>query len=118
MTATGQVLAPSVVRKLACDAGIIPVVLGGDGEVLDLGRTTRYFTPGQRKAIWLRDQGCTYPGCTMPPQWCDAHHVAWWSRGGTSDIDNAALLCQRHHTTVHTRDLHASITPTGVTWHL
>ncbi len=118
VTTTGEVLAPSVVRRLACDAGIIPVVLGSQGEVLDLGRTVRFFTPAQRKAIWLRDRGCTYPGCTMPPQWCDAHHVSWWSRGGATDLDNAALLCERHHTTVHTRDLTATITPTGVTWHL
>ena len=118
VTATGEVLAPSVVRKLACDAGIIPLILGSDGQILDMGRTARFFTPGQRKAIWHRDQGCTYPGCTMPPQWCDAHHVNWWSRGGTTDIDNAALLCERHHTTVHTRDLTATITGTGVTWHL
>lgn len=118
VTMTGQVLAPSVVRRMACDAGIIPVVLGGDGEILDLGRSVRLFTPGQRRAVWLRDGGCTYPGCTMPPQWCDAHHVDWWSRGGGTDIDNAALLCQRHHTKVHTHDLTATITGTEVTWHL
>lgn len=118
VTMTGQVLAPSVVRRMACDAGIIPVVLGGDGEILDMGRSVRLFTPGQRRAVWLRDQGCTYPGCTMPPQWCDAHHVDWWSRGGASDIDNAALLCQRHHTKVHTHDLTATVTGTGVTWHV
>ncbi|WP_338751770.1 HNH endonuclease signature motif containing protein [Janibacter alittae] len=118
VTMTGQVLAPSVVRRMACDAGIIPVVLGGDGEILDMGRSVRLFTPGQRRAVWLRDGGCTYPGCTMPPQWCDAHHVDWWSRGGDTDMDNAALLCQRHHTKVHTRDLVATVTATGVTWHL
>src|SRR5699024_10445991 len=62
-------------RRMPCDAGIVPVVLGGDSEVLDLGRTVRWFTPGQKKAIRLRDRGCTFPGCTMLPQWCDAHHV-------------------------------------------
>ena len=118
VTMTGQVLAPSVARRMACDAGIIPVVLGHDSEILDLGRSVRLFTPGQRRAVWLRDQGCTYPGCTMPPQWCDAHHVDWWSRGGGTDVDNAALLCQRHHTRVHQLDLTATITATGVTWHL
>ncbi|WP_435200579.1 DUF222 domain-containing protein [Janibacter sp. GS2] len=118
VTMTGQVLAPSVVRRMACDAGIIPVVLGGDGEILELGRSVRLFTPGQRRAVWLRDGGCTYPGCTMPPQWCDAHHVDWWSRGGASDVSNAALLCQRHHTKVHTQDLTATVTDTAVTWHL
>lgn len=117
-TMTGQVLAPSVARRMACDAGIIPVVLGGQGELLEMGRSVRLFTPGQRRAVWLRDGGCTYPGCTMPPQWCDAHHVDWWSRGGGTDIDNAALLCERHHTTVHEHDLTATITGTGVTWHV
>lgn len=118
VTMTGQVLAPSVVRRMACDAGIIPVVLGGQGEILDMGRSVRLFTPGQRRAVWLRDGGCTYPGCTMPPQWCDAHHVDWWSRGGASDVGNAALLCQRHHTKVHSQDLAATVTDTGVTWHV
>lgn len=70
------------VRRVACDAGIVvPVVLGGDGDVLERGRSAA-FTLGQRRALWLRDGCCTYPGCTMPPQWCDAHHVTWWSRDG------------------------------------
>lgn len=117
-TATGDVLSPGVVRRLACDADVVPVVLGGPGEVLELGRARRLFSVGQRRAIWLRDQGCTYPGCTIPAQWCDAHHVRWWSRGGATDVANAALLCQRHHTRVHQRDLTATVTSTGVTWHL
>ncbi len=118
VTSTGEVLAPSVVRRMACDAGLVPVVLGSRGEVLDLGRAVRWFTPGQKRAIWLRDQRCTFPGCTTPAQWCDAHHVDWWSRGGGTDIGNGALLCQRHHTRVHSDDLSATITDTGVTWHL
>ena len=104
-------------RKLACEAGIIPAILGADGELLDLGRAARYFTPGQKRALYLRDGGCTYPGCTMPAHWSDAHHLQYWSLGGASDLDNAALLCERHHTKVHTHDLTATITPTGVTWH-
>lgn len=118
VTATGQVLPPGVVRRMACDAGVIPAVLGKSGEVLDLGRSVRLFTLGQKRALWMRDQGCTFPGCTMPPQWCDAHHVEWWSRGGDTDLSNAALLCQRHHTRVHDRDLTATVTATGVTWHV
>lgn len=117
VTPTGEVLPPSVVRRMACDAGILPVVLGGRGEVLEMGRSVRLFTPGQRRAVWLRDGSCTFPGCTVPAQWCDAHHVDWWSRGGGTDVSNAALLCQRHHTKVHAHDLTATITDTGVTWH-
>lgn len=118
VTSTGEVLPPGVVRRMACDGGIIPAVLGGKGEVLDLGRAARWFTRGQKRAIWLRDQGCTFPGCTMPPQWCDAHHVDWWSRGGATDVTNGALLCQRHHTKVHSADFTATVTATAVTWHV
>ena len=118
VTATGQVLSATEVRRHACDAGIIPMVLGSAGEVLDVGTQARLFTPGQRRALWVRDGGCTYPGCTIPAQWCDAHHTVWWSRGGRTDIDTAALLCGRHHTTVHSLDLAATVTPTGVTWDL
>lgn len=118
VTATGQVLSPAAVRRLACEAEIIPVVLGRDSEPLELGRAARYFTPGQRRALWLRDGGCTYPGCTMPAHWSDAHHVDWWRHGGRTDISNAALLCERHHTKVHRYDLTATITDHGVTWHL
>lgn len=118
VTGTGQVLAPSVVRRMACDAAILPMVLGRSGEALDLGRRSRLFTAGQRIAVWERDQHCTYPGCTMPVSWCDLHHVTWWSRGGRTDLTNAAALCRRHHTRVHQLDLTATITATGVTWHV
>jgi hypothetical protein len=102
---TGTMLAPETVRKMACDASIIPVVLGSAGEVLDQGRTVRFFTPAQTRRLWLRDGGCTFPGCSMPPHWTDAHHLVHWVDGGPSDLGNAALLCQRHHTIVHSRRL-------------
>ncbi|MBA4083970.1 MAG: hypothetical protein C0493_03335 [Kytococcus sp.] len=117
-TATGQVLPPSAVRRLACEGGIIPALLGTDSEPLELGRAARFFTPGQKRALYLRDGGCTFPGCTMPAHWSDAHHVQYWSLGGGTDIGNAALLCERHHTRVHARDLACTITATGVTWHV
>jgi hypothetical protein len=112
-----EVLPPGVVRRLACEAGIIPMVLGGPSQVLDLGFTERYFTPAQRLALARRDGGCSYPGCTVPPQWCDAHHVEPWSLDGPTDLGNGALLCGRHHTRVHELGLTATITPWEVTWH-
>lgn len=104
------ILAPATVRRLACDADLIPVVLGSDGEVLDLGRAVRLFTRAQRRALWHRDRGCSFPGCDVPSGWTEAHHLVHWADGGTSDLDNAALLCQRHHTLVHDRRLIASVT--------
>ena len=99
----GTLLAPETVRRLACDATIIPTVLGVAGAVVDLGMDVRLFTPAQIKRLWLRDQHCSYPGCDMPPMWTDAHHLIHWADSGPTDLSNAALLCERHHTIVHTR---------------
>ena len=88
-------------RRIACDAGVLPVVLGTDGEVLDLGRTARVFSPAQRIALAVRDGGCRWPGCDRPPSWCEAHHLDEWSRGGTTDLANGVLLCRHHHLLVH-----------------
>ncbi|MHB8299326.1 MAG: HNH endonuclease signature motif containing protein, partial [Dermatophilaceae bacterium] len=115
-TLTGQVLSPQSVRKLACDAAIIPMVLGSQGQPLDVGRTKRLVTPALLAALWARDKGCTFPGCGRPPQWCDAHHVRHWVDGGATSLLNLALLCAYHHTWVHQRDLTAAITALGATW--
>ncbi|OLT16290.1 hypothetical protein BJF80_06800 [Serinicoccus sp. CUA-874] len=101
------------VRQLACEADIIPVVLGEAGQILDLGRAKRLVTPGQRRALAHRDGGCTFPGCHVPATWCDAHHVVHWARGGRSDLGNYALLCPRHHTWVHQHDTGATSTRPG-----
>ncbi|MFK5584150.1 HNH endonuclease signature motif containing protein [Serinicoccus sp. LYQ131] len=106
------------VRQLACEADIIPAVLGESGEILDLGRAKRLVTPGQRRALAYRDGGCTFPGCRVPATWCDAHHVVHWARGGRSDLGNYALLCARHHTWVHQHDASAEVEATGVRWRL
>jgi hypothetical protein len=85
-------------RRLACSANIIPVVLGGQSEVLDVGRANRFFTKGQRLAMAVRDRGCTWPGCEAPPGWCEAAHArSPWHRGGRTGLDNGALLCPYHH---------------------
>ena len=72
----------STIRKIACDADIIPVLLGGEGRVLDIGRASRIFPPHIRKALTARDRGCAFPGCTIPAPWCEAHHIVEWSLGG------------------------------------
>jgi hypothetical protein len=108
-SATGTVLSPEVLRRICCEADLIPHVLGSAGEDLDMGRVVRLFTRAQRRRLWRRDQGCTYPGCGAPAAWTRAHHVVHWADGGVSDIGNAALLCQRHHTVVHDRRLVAQV---------
>ncbi|WP_404386731.1 HNH endonuclease [Knoellia locipacati] len=107
---TGDLVTADTVRRWACDATVIPAVLNSCGEVVDLGRAERLFTPAQIKRLWLRDRHCTYPGCDAPAAWTDAHHLIHWADDGPSDLSNAALLCQRHHTTVHSRRLHGHVT--------
>ncbi|HEX9229754.1 MAG TPA: DUF222 domain-containing protein, partial [Arthrobacter sp.] len=100
MLFTGPVTA-STVRKIACDADIIPVLLGGEGRILDIGRASRVFPPHIRKALTARDQGCAFPGCTIPAPWCEAHHITYWSRSGTTGTDNGVMLCSHHHHLIH-----------------
>ncbi|WP_314192168.1 DUF222 domain-containing protein [uncultured Arthrobacter sp.] len=92
---------PATIRKIACDADIIPVVLGSEGRILDIGRASRVFPPHIRKAIMARDQGCAFPDCTIPAPWCEAHHITYWSRGGTTGTANGVLLCAHHHHLIH-----------------
>ena len=116
-TLSGDVLSPGVVRRMACDAEIIPMVLGGDSKPLDVGRSRRLFTRAQRLALAVRDKGCSWAGCSVPVSWCDAHHVVHWRHGGHTSVSDGALLCPKHHTEVHQRKLTATVTLTGVTWH-
>ena len=115
-TLNGQALSPQTVRKLACDASIIPMVLGSKGQPLDVGRTRRLVTPALLAALWARDKGCTYPACGRPPQWSDAHHVQHWIDGGVTALFNLTLLCAHHHTYVHRHGHTADVTATDVTW--
>lgn len=106
---------PTAIRKIACDADIIPVLLGSEGRVLDIGRTTRIFPPHIRKAIIARDQGCAFPDCTIPAPWCEAHHITYWTNEGTTSTDNGTLLCSHHHHVIH-KEHWTITTETGVPW--
>lgn len=97
----GMVGAGMVARSV-CDAVFERVTLDAEGAILDFGTGVRLATPRQRRALEVRDRGCTFPGCNRPASWCDAHHVIWFSRGGRTDTDNLALLCPAHHSLIHT----------------
>nr|WP_275941569.1 HNH endonuclease signature motif containing protein [Planosporangium mesophilum] len=86
----GQLLSAAAARRLACDAAILPAVLDGAGQVLDVGRQQRLFTGPLRRALVLRDKGCAFPSCDRPPRWCEGHHVIHWADGGPTNRDNAA----------------------------
>ena len=96
-----QPLDPATARRLACDAGIVPVVLGSRSEPLDVGRLSYTVPDGLRRALHTRDRGCTYPSCTRRPRRCHAHHIHHWADGGTTSLDNLTLLCRYHHHLIH-----------------
>ncbi|WP_370288190.1 DUF222 domain-containing protein [Nocardioides sp.] len=89
------------VRRLACDAGVLPVVLGSEGQLLDVGRRHRLVTPAIWSALVVRDRHCAFTGCTRPPSMTEAHHIEHWADGGATSLDNLVLLCRVHHRFVH-----------------
>ncbi|MGJ3508960.1 DUF222 domain-containing protein [Enemella sp. A6] len=107
---SGEQIDPAELRRLACDAGVLPAVLGGDSTVLDLGREQRLVTPDLRRALVIRDGGCVFPGCDRPPGDCEAHHIVPWVKGGSTDMSNLTLLCPHHHRLVepHVRSIPGS----------
>ncbi|WP_240617315.1 HNH endonuclease signature motif containing protein [Nocardioides speluncae] len=101
LVGTDDKITAAQARRLACTAQIIPVVLGGKSEILDLGRTRRHFSPAQRKALRLRDQNCRGENCTIRAQWCEAHHWQPWSKSGNTNLADGILLCSHHHHRAH-----------------
>ena len=98
---TGETITADTARRWACEAGIIPAVLGGKSQVLDLGRTRRFHSKAQRIAMALEQGGCTAEGCDWPPGLCHAHHEIPWGRLGGTSVEHGLLLCPRHHARAH-----------------
>jgi hypothetical protein len=96
----GTAVSPGELRRLACQADLIPVVLGTGSTVLDVGHRHRLAPSALRLAVALRDGGCAFPGCTVPMRHCDVHHVTPWQLGGPTNLDNTVALCQPHHSLV------------------
>jgi hypothetical protein len=98
---TGGRISAAEARRLACSAGIIPMVLSGKGQPLDVGRKRRLHTEAMRVAMGVRDKGCTAEHCQTPPGLCHAHHDHPWSRGGKTNVATGRLLCPHHHRRLH-----------------
>jgi hypothetical protein len=97
----GTQISAAEARRWACDAKIIPVVLGGKSEPLDVGRAMRTVPLAIRRALVARDRGCAFPGCDRPPGMCQAHHCRHWIDDGETSVENCVLLCESHHRHVH-----------------
>ncbi|MFC4084373.1 HNH endonuclease signature motif containing protein [Amycolatopsis samaneae] len=101
-------------RRLACDAKIIPMVLGTHSEPLDVGRAQRLATPAIRRALIHRDRGCAFPGCEAPASQCTAHHIVCWAHHGETKVDNLVLVCSIHHKVIHRSEWEVRIATDGL----
>ena len=106
-------IARSELERLGCDPEIYGILFDERGLPLNHGRKTRRVSPQQWRVLLARDRGCVI--CGAPPNWCQAHHVKYWSLGGPTDIDNLVLLCHAHHRWVHDNEITLRRDPDG--WH-
>jgi hypothetical protein len=97
-TSDGTILPAAEVLRLANEADILPAVLATSGVLVDLGRSRRVANQNQTFALIARDGGCSFPGCSHPPEYCDRHHIKGWIDGGATNVNNLTLLCRYHHT--------------------
>ena len=86
-------------RRLACEAQIVPMIFAADGQPLYMGRAQRAVTKAQKLALYRRDRGCA--GCGIRPQACEGHHIQPWDHNGLTDMPNLVLLCPKCHRKVH-----------------
>ncbi len=97
----GEQISAAEARRMACNADLVPVVLGTDSEILDFGRTARLAYPVQHRALRLRDKCCQAEDCDAPAAWTEAHHLKPWSGGGRTNLANMVLLCASDHRRIH-----------------
>jgi hypothetical protein len=100
-TALGADLPVETVRRLACEAEILPVVLDGRSVPIDVGRSKRLATVHQRRALEAIHPTCAIPDCEVIFDHCNVHHIEYWENGGATDLNNMVPLCSRHHHAAH-----------------
>jgi Domain of unknown function (DUF222) len=107
----GTPLDPATLSRLVCDAGGHRVITDGQSTILDYGTTTRTVPAPLYNALVIRDRHCRFPGCDRPPDWTEAHHLSWITRGGPTALHNLVLACSRHHHLLHTPGWDAKLLP-------
>jgi Domain of unknown function (DUF222) len=93
----GGTLSVDEALRLAADGNMLPAVLDNAGGVLAYGRGRRLASPGQRKALFARDRGCTFPGCTRTAAQSEIHHTTDWATGGHTNLDTMTITCGYHN---------------------
>ena len=115
-TPDGVRLQDGTIRRLVCNAVFTPVVVDNLGVPLDMGLAKRLYKPNQKRAIMIRDGGCGNPGCDLPWEWCEIHHVEHWEHDGPTDLPNGLPACSFHHDLWHSDGW--SVQPDPDTHHL
>lgn len=100
-TLNGSELTVETIRRLACEAEIIPLVLDGKSVPLDVGKSKRLATAYQRRALAAVHETCAIDGCSVKFSHCEPHHIDYWENGGATDLNNLVPLCSRHHHAAH-----------------
>ena len=100
-TVFGADLPVETIRRIACDANIIPLVLNGAGMPLDIGRSQRLASAAQRRALEATHDTCAFDGCAVAFHACQIHHIDYWESGGSTDLANMVPLCSKHHHAAH-----------------
>ncbi len=108
----GTPVSAETLRRVCCDGGIVPAAVDDHGAVLDVGRRTRSIPSAIRRALWIRDQGCRFPGC-MNQRYVHGHHIKHWLHGGPTSLDNLVLLCAWHHRLLHEAGFSAALRAGG-----
>jgi hypothetical protein len=108
----GTPVSAETLRRVCCDGGVVAAVVDQQGAVLDVGRRTRAIPSAIRRALWIRDQGCRFPGC-MNQRYVHGHHVQHWLHGGPTSLDNLVLLCSFHHRLLHEAGFTVTLLPNG-----
>jgi hypothetical protein len=113
----GTPLSSAMLRSSLCDCGVTRIVFDAEAEILDYGREQKTVPDTLWNALVARDRRCRFPGCDRTPHYCDAHHVIWFTSGGTTSLDNLVMLCRRHHHRLHRSGWHAKLDLDG-TFHV
>ena len=108
----GTHVSSETLRRIACDGGLVAAAVDDEGAVLNVGRRTRAIPTAIRRALWIRDQGCRFPGCAND-RFLHGHHIQHWLHGGPTSLENLLLICSFHHALIHEGGFSLRLTAEG-----
>ena len=113
----GTIVPVRELERLMCDCEITRMIMNAEGVPLDVGRTQRTYTKELRRAVLTRDRHCQWPGCKMRASWSEVHHITWFSRGGSTSLEEAICACSYHHHRIHELDVQITVLADGFDFH-